>query len=85
MQTEFPIGIIQQDEQLIRANPIAEKLRWESTAPVLALRLPDRGKVLQRLNPVIFSVMSATIFPPMKAKYNPALADDMIDFRLCNS
>ena len=28
---------------------------------------------------------SATIFSPMKAKYNPALADDMIDFRLCNS
>ena len=30
------------------------------------------------------SFQLATVFPPMKAKYNPALADDMIDFRLCN-
>ena len=56
MQTEFPIGIIQQDERRIRANPIAERLRWENTAPVLALRLPNRGKVQHRLNSVIFSV-----------------------------
>ena len=72
----IPIGIMQQDWKTHSDKHHCGVLRY-------AYRLRGNGVAHPDLSHYVLS-HECNNFSPMKAKYNPALADDMIDFRLCN-